>query len=166
MSRLQLAIDQIAFARTYTLRLLDQTKVEDWFRQPPGGITHIAWQVGHLATAEYRLALLRTRGERPEDEQLMSSEFQKAFGAISVPFADPKDYPNQSTIRAVFDRVHKQVLPELAAFTESELDEPALRPHPLFNTKGGVLIWCSQHEFVHAGQIGLLRRQLGYAPVW
>jgi hypothetical protein len=71
MSRLQQAIDQITFARTYTLRLLDQVKEEDWFRQPTAGITHIAWQVGHLATAEFRLGLLRVRGDRPEDEKIM-----------------------------------------------------------------------------------------------
>jgi hypothetical protein len=65
MSRLQLAIEQIAFARNYTIRLLDQTEAADWFRQPPGGITHIAWQVGHLAIAQYRLALERIRGPQP-----------------------------------------------------------------------------------------------------
>jgi hypothetical protein len=35
MSRLQLAIEQIEFARNYTLGLLDQTPAADWFRQPP-----------------------------------------------------------------------------------------------------------------------------------
>lgn len=38
MSRLQLAIEEIVFARNYTLGLLDQTGTEDWFRQPPGGV--------------------------------------------------------------------------------------------------------------------------------
>ena len=28
------------------------------------------------------------------------------------------------------------------------------------------LLWCAHHEMVHAGQIGLLRRYLGFAPVW
>ncbi len=42
MSRLQLAIEQIVFARNYTLSLLDQTPTTEWFRQPPGGISHIA----------------------------------------------------------------------------------------------------------------------------
>jgi len=48
MSRLQLAIEQIVFARNYTIWLLDQTPVTEWFRQPPGGVSHVAWQVGHL----------------------------------------------------------------------------------------------------------------------
>ena len=166
MSKLQLAIDQITFARGYTLRLLDQTKVEDWFRQPPAGVTHIAWQVGHMTMAQYYLALLRTRGERPEDEQLIPLAYRKVFEAKTVPSADPSFYPNQSTIRTVFDRVHAQALRDVASLDERQMDEPTLKPHSLFKTKFGALIWCSQHELVHAGQIGLLRRQLGYAPVW
>src|SRR4051794_231778 len=70
MSRVQLAIDQIVFARTYTFGLLDQTPAADWFRQIPGGISHIGWQVGHLAFAEYRLALWRIRGQQPGDDAL------------------------------------------------------------------------------------------------
>ena len=37
MSRLQLAIEQIVFARNYTIGLLDQTPADEWFRQPPSG---------------------------------------------------------------------------------------------------------------------------------
>ena len=61
MSRLQLAIEQIVFARNYTLGLLDLTKTDDWFRMPQGAVSHVAWQVGHIAYSEYRLALGRPR---------------------------------------------------------------------------------------------------------
>ncbi len=30
-------------------------------------MSHVAWQVGHLAVAEYRLALWRIRGPQPQD---------------------------------------------------------------------------------------------------
>jgi len=166
MSRLQLAIEQIAFARNYTLSLLQETKESDWFRQPPGGITHIAWQVGHLAVGEYWLALVRIRGQRADDEELIPMEFQAPFERHTVPVADPSIYPNQTAIRAVFDRVHEQTLRELTALDEREVDEPILKPHRLVKTKLWSLLWCAQHEAVHAGQIGLLRRQLGYPPVW
>jgi hypothetical protein len=166
MSALQIAIDQIAFIRKYTTRLLDQTKVEDWFRQPPGGVSHIAWQVGHLAMAEYRLALDRIRGPQPQDADLISENFLRLFGRESVPDADPRKYPDQVQIRAVFDRVHEQALRELQSLDENELDRPVLKPHPIATTKHRALMWCAQHEAVHAGQIGLLRRQLGYPPLW
>jgi hypothetical protein len=166
MSALRFALEQIAFARRYTLRLLDQTPAADWFRLPPGGVSHVAWQVGHLAMAEYRLAIDRLRGPRPEDEALISSAFLKTFGRASVPDPDPARYPDAATLRAVFDRVHAQVMAELPNFPEAELSQPVPKPHTIARTKGEALLWCAQHELVHAGQIGLLRRQLGYPPVW
>jgi hypothetical protein len=166
MSRLRLAREQLEFARNYTIRLLDKTDVADWFRQPPGGITHIAWQVGHLAMAEYRLALERIRGSRPPDAELISEDFMQRFARESVPDALAARYPQPAEIRAVFDRVHGQSLRELADLPESELDQPVLKPHPLADTKLWSLLWCAQHEMLHAGQIGLVRRSLGYAPLW
>jgi hypothetical protein len=166
MTRLTLAVDQIASARNYTLRLLDATGPADWLRRPTEGVSHIAWQVGHLAMAEYRLALERLRGPRPEDATLIVEPFLRRFGRESVPDPDPAKNPSPSEIRAVLDRVHQQALRELAMLTDEELDQPSLKPHPLFTTKLGALLWCGQHEMVHAGQIGLLRRLLGYAPLW
>src|SRR5471030_2256661 len=135
MSRLQLAIDQIVFARNYTIGLLDQTPATEWFRQPPGGVSHVAWQVGHLAMAQYRLALERIRGSQPNDADLISEDFLHMFGRDSVPDADSAKHPKQAEIRAVFDRVHEQVLRELHSLDESELDRPVLKPHSLAKTK-------------------------------
>jgi hypothetical protein len=166
VNRLLLSIEQIGFARSYTNNLLDQTPAAEWFRLPPGGISHVAWQVGHLAMAEYRLALERIRGPKPQDAELISEHFLRLFGRESVPDADPARYPSQAEMRAVFDRVHEQALRELRGLDESELDQPVLKPHKLAKTKLWSLLWCAHHEMVHAGQIGLLRRQLGYPPLW
>src|SRR5438067_590093 len=118
MSRLQLAIEQIVFARNYTLGLLEHTPADEWFRLPPGGVSHVGWQVGHLAYAEYRLALWRIRGAQPPDTDLISPEFVRLVGADSVPVADPASYPAPADVRAVFDRVHEQVLRELPGLSE------------------------------------------------
>ena len=164
MSRLQLAVAQLVFARNYTLGLLDQTPADEWFRLPPGGVSHVGWQVGHLAFSEYRLALWRIRGERPGDAELFSPDFKRLFGADSGPQADTT-YP-PAELRAVLDRVHEQVLRELPGLDEAELDQPVPHPHPFATTKLRALLWCAHDEMLHAGQIGLLRRHLGYAPMW
>jgi hypothetical protein len=162
---LQLAVEQITFARGYTVRLLDATDPTDWFRQP-GGVTHLAWQVGHLAMAEYRLALNRIRGPRPGDATLISPEFIELFRRESTPDADVAKYPSVAEIRAVFDRVHVQTLRELGELDEAELEKPVAPPHTVAKTKFWSLLWCAHHETLHAGQIGLLRRQLGRPPLW
>jgi hypothetical protein len=166
MSRLQLAIDQIVFARNYTIGLLDHTASADWFRQPPGGVSHVGWQVGHIAFSQYRLALWRIRGPQPQDDGLFSPDFLSLFGANSVPDANSARYPSPGEVRAVLDSVHKKVLKELPGMSDAELDQPVLQPHPFAKTKLLALLWCAHHEMLHAGQIGLLRRLLGYKPMW
>ncbi len=164
--RLQLAIQEILAARDYTNALLRSVDDRDWYRRPFEGITHIAWQVGHLAIAEYSLALRRIRGEAPSDEQLVPAGFREHFAKGSRPRVAPGENPRPETIRAVFDAVHREVLATLERLDDAELDQPTTQPHRLFNTKLGALLWCSRHEMLHAGQIGLLRRLFGGSPLW
>lgn len=163
--RLSQALEQIRAARSYTLELLGDLNTEEWFAMP-GGVTHIAWQVGHLAMAEYRCCLDRIRGEQPADGELISLAMLTIFGKGSTPDADPLKYPPLDDIRSAFERVHAAALTECAKLKDADLDAPALKPHRLFTTKLGSLQWCARHEMVHAGQIALLRRMLGRKPSW
>jgi hypothetical protein len=162
---LDLARRQIAAARTYTLSLLEGLDDRDWFGIPADSPTHLAWQLGHLAMAEYGLCLFRVRGRRPEDLELMPSRFRKQFSRGSTPDGDAADYLPPAQIRAVFDRIHEQTLRELAECPPAVLDEPCEEPHVAFPTKLGALFFCAHHEMLHAGQIGLLRRLLGKPPI-
>lgn len=164
--RVATVLTNLVFARMYTLRLVDSIPVAEWFRVPPAGVSHVAWQVGHLAMAEYRLVLERVRGARPEEAKLISPEFVATFGRGSVPDADASKYPSPAEIRSVFERVHSRVLADLPNVDDDVLHEPPFTPHPLCKTKIECLHWCTHHEMLHAGQIGLLRRQLGYSPQW
>jgi hypothetical protein len=166
VSRLRDALDRIAFARAYTRGILDTIPPADWFRMPAEGVTHVAWQVGHLATAQYRMCLDRVRGVRPEDEELIPAAFLKSFGRDSVVDPDPAAYPRATEIRATFGRVYDQALAELADFPDYDLDSPILGPHRFVKTKIEALRWCAAHEMVHAGQIALLRRLFGQPPIW
>ena len=49
---------------------------------------------------------------------------------------------------------------------EAELSQPVPHPHAFAKTKVVALLWCAYQEMLHAGQIGLLRRHLGYPPMW
>ena len=165
LANLEIARKQIEFARSYTLTLLQNLDDADWFRRPSAVVTHLAWQIGHLAMAEYGLCLFRIRGRRPEDLDLMSSKFRKQFSRGSQQEPDAANNPPPVEIRAVFDRVHQQALQEMAGDSAALLDEPAEEPRAVFESKLGALFFCSHHELLHAGQIGLLRRLLGKSPV-
>jgi hypothetical protein len=159
------ALAQIAFARGYTQSILAEIDEGQWFAMPPSCPTHVAWQVGHLAMAEYGLCLFRQRGRQEVDLSLMSSSFRKLFSRGSVPVADASSYPPPAEIRATLDRVHAQVLIEAPAFTAEQLAQPVESPYAVEATRLGCLLFCSHHEMLHAGQLGLLRRLLGQAPI-
>jgi hypothetical protein len=163
--RLELAAARIRGAREYTLTLLGDLEPGDWFWNPSPAVTHLAWQVGHLAFAQYGLVLFRQRGRLPIDADLMSGRFRKTFSRGSTPVADPAAYPDIDEIRATFDRVHQQAMLELVAMSADGLDDAVEAPYAVWPTRFGALLFAADHEMLHAGQIGLLRRLMGKAPI-
>lgn len=163
--RLDLALRQIRFAREYTQQLIDDVRGDEWWEMPAEAPTHLAWQIGHLAMAQYGLALFRQRGRAEVDLELMSSRFRKRFSRGTQPEPDRNRYPDIDEIRSVLERVHQQVLTEAPQFSDLSLDEPIDAPYAAYATKFGALLFCSHHEMLHAGQIGLIRRLLGKEPI-
>jgi hypothetical protein len=127
----------------------------------PDGITHLAWQVGHLASAQYGLTIRATRG-KPEAGEVLPGSYFGLFGRGSKPLADPNAYPEPPELMSVFHAINEAHPREIGGFTNAQLDEPSLVESPMFKTKFDALVFCSEHEFSHAGQVGLLRRLLGY----
>lgn len=163
-NRLVIAQRAIESARAYTLTLLEDLNDNDFFWTPPQLDTHIAWQVGHLAYAQYGLALFRIRGRLREDAELMSTRFRKQFAKGSTP-VDRESTLELAEIKASFEAIYQQTIKEFSSINEDALDDPVDPPHAAFATKYGGLIFCAHHEMLHAGQIGLLRRLMGKEPV-
>jgi uncharacterized damage-inducible protein DinB len=164
-NRLAAAVDQLETSRRYTKQFLSDLAPEEWFWHPHGFVTHVAWQVGHLAYVEYGLCLRRVRGRTAADESLISDAFIQPFQKGSTPQAGAERYPSLGEIQHVLDAVHAQTLAELTERSDEELDVPTDPPHPVFKTKLGAVAWCPLHELVHAGQIALLRRLMGKPPL-
>jgi hypothetical protein len=164
-SLLPLVLGQLRFAREYMSSLLVDVPDEEWFRMPLGVPTHLAWQVGHLAMAEYGLCLYRVRGRVSEDTELMPGSFRKAFSRGTTVEVDPGKYPAPAEIRATLARVRAQVEKEAPGFTQELLSAPSEMPYSVFPNKFGGMLFSPQHEMIHAGQIGVLRRAFGLAPI-
>jgi hypothetical protein len=164
MSRLREALDQIDFARRYTRERIATVPLTQWFTIPPNGVTNMAWQVGHLAFAQYRLCLLRLRPRTLDDEALVSERFIETFSRDSDPGAISGQTAEE--IFETFDRVHARVMDEVRDYPDADLDLPPLIPHDLFNTRIASLRYCPLHEMIHCGQIALIRRMLGQKPIW
>lgn len=164
-NRLQTALERLHFSRQYTKNVLQGLAPEEWFWSPSELTTHIGWQVAHLAVAQYNLCLRRLRGRTEADETLMPSDFFERFKIGSVPVAGAANNPSPAEILHTFDAVFQQAVAELGPHSDEELDVPTEPTSPVFQTKLGAIEWCSQHELIHAGQIGLLRRLMGKPPM-
>jgi hypothetical protein len=161
----RVVLGQISFAREYTLATLADFSDDEWYGLPPGMHTHLAWQVGHIAMAEYGLCLFRVRGRQPGDLELMPSKFRKMFSRGSTPDADRSAHPTPREMLAALDTIHRQVLTEAVTFTAEQLNEPTEMPYAGPATKLGAMMFCPLHEGIHQGQIGILRRMLGKPPL-
>ena len=165
--RLAVALRKIEFARNYTMISLEGLSDDDWFwvpENPHEYVTHIAWQVGHIAMSEYGLTLFRQRGRKLEDAELMSGKFRKLFMKGTTPKPDRDAYPAPDEILEVLGKVHQQMRSEIASLEET-LDEESGPPHAAYATKYGALLFAPDHEMLHAGQIGMLRRMMGKPPM-
>jgi DinB superfamily len=162
--RVLTAIERIRSARENTRHLMSDFTADEWFWHPPTFVTHLAWQIGHLAFAQYCHCFWWIRGRRPEDELLLPKQFIELFEMGSVPVAAAGHYPSIEEIKRVFDHVYDWTMDELPTLTDEELEVP-IHPSRPERTKLAGLFWDAEHEFLHAGQIGLLRRLMGKPPV-
>ena len=163
-------IYQLERTRVLSLQMIERVPHHQWFEMP-AGVTHVAWNVGHLAIAEYFLGLVFVRGARESDREILPESYAELFGYGSTAIADSNGYPNPPELLKVLSTVHEAVIQEAKSMTPKDLNEPCVflegefDHHPIFEDKGGALEWLGYHEHVHIGTIGLLRRELGSKPI-
>ncbi|HKQ48856.1 MAG TPA: DinB family protein [Phycisphaerae bacterium] len=164
MSTLDLLIERLQTARKWTCNLLADFEEARWFDPPAPGVGHVAWQVGHLAASQVVLVHVRCFDRTYTDH--LSAAFRDQFGRGSTPVANPAAYPAISDIRAAFDRIHQEAVELISGMSPDELDSPTTgEPHPMFNTRAEAIGMAAMHESFHAGQIALIRRLAGKAPL-
>ncbi len=158
-------VDQMNWARQYSLQLIESIPYELWYVQPAGAATNVAWQVGHLAVSQYGLMLFRQRGRQPEDRKIMPSWLRKQFGRSTNPLALSKTVAEPDKLLDLLSSVHQQSIDEVRQLQPEQLLEPVELPYAAYPIKLGALLFCPIHEAIHTGQIGVLRRMHGLDPL-
>ncbi len=161
----ELTKQRIAFTDKMICEFIEGLEPELWFRMPSEGVTHIAWQVGHITLANYGLGMMRVRGKKAEDAGLLPESYAATFGRGSVPSQDQTIYPSIERMIELYKRVNDKLKEEMETYSLDLLDEPSLPEHPLFKTKFDTLIFLPYHAMMHFGQMGLLRRLSGKPPI-
>ncbi|MEC7352712.1 MAG: DinB family protein [Planctomycetota bacterium] len=163
-------IHQLERTRVLTLQMIERVPHDRWFEMPTG-VTHVAWNIGHIATAEYFLGMAFVRGAREDDAGMIDGSYAGLFGYGSVPQADPGGYPSPDELMRTLEAVHRQLLLETRAMPPEALVEPCrfddawFDHHPFFKEVGEALECVAFHEHIHIGTLGLLRRELGSGPI-
>jgi hypothetical protein len=159
------AIAQIQWARQYSLQLIESIQGSQWYDIPSGQSSHLAWQVGHLAVAQYGLMLFRQRGRAEGDIQLMPGWLRKQFGRGSQPSTSLHGMPSSDELMQHLNAIHHQSINEASQLTVQTLREPCDVPYCVYPIRLGALMMAPVHEGIHAGQIGAIRRGLGLEPI-
>lgn len=156
------------------LRQLNQTRAqseklliafqtpEDWTYQLAPGTNHALWFAGHMAVTD-NMFIGIVAPERVKDMQ----EWEKLFGMGSQPTSDPEHYPPAAEVLDVMRGRRGVLLGLLEEQTEEQLaqstPEGTLDFIPDFASVWEIAI---SHESMHAGQITVIRRALGHAPLF
>lgn len=127
-------------------------------RRPGPESSSMLWVAGHLAQFRCRIA------------RLLGSDREVAWEALFATgsHAMPDDaYPAEDAVLALWSDVSTDVQLRLAAASTEVLNAPPMVRTPSTDgTVGGALVLFAFHEGYHIGQLGYLRKWLGYSPLF
>jgi uncharacterized damage-inducible protein DinB len=115
------------------------------------------WIVGHIT--QTRAGMLSLLGDRASTGwgELFRRGAQKQ---------DPSAYPEPQAIKAKGIELTTQLQAKLAAMTEEELAAPVTAVKlPNVNTVAEALAFFAFHEAYHVGQLGYVKKALGYTSI-
>lgn len=157
--------DQLLSAYDWTqlqLRNSFESIPEDkYLHQPFPGANHALWMMGHLATVDqFMLKLLAGR------DAAIFEQYKTVFFAKSAPTPNAGDYPPIEVVREYF----RTSRAEYRGWLVSLDDERLLAPMPAELQRwapnlGDFLFRLVWHEGMHYGQMTVIRKSLGMAPL-
>jgi hypothetical protein len=146
------------FSHFVLTRYLDDLTDDDLLKRPGPGCNSVAWQLGHLITAECGLLNMIRPGAAPE----LPAGFADRYGKNATHSDDPEKFGTKQEYLALTEKVHTATLAVLADYPAADFALPS--PEPMrkrFPTMGALFQLIASHPLMHAGQFVPLRRALG-----
>jgi hypothetical protein len=130
----------------------------DLLTRPVPQANHIAWQIGHLITAEVGLLSQVPGANSPE----LPAGFDQQHSKDTAGAESPKGFLTKQEYLNLFNRQREHTLTVVAKLSDADLDRPSTgRMAKFAPTIGALLLLISNHTLMHAGQFAVLRRKLG-----
>ena len=161
------AFSSLNLARRLTTAFLDDFgSKSDWLKQSHPGTNHALWITGHLALADNFFA----SKFRPEVDHKPEG-WEDLFWFGSEVTAESQRYPDPTEVRLYFDGRREMLLSVLKELSLAELNQPAPPAEarsPIAGAPniGQAFFFIAYHEGMHSGQLSVIRRGLGYAPLY
>jgi len=135
-------------------KAIADVRPEDWFRTPSNDSNHLMWLLGHVVV--HRGAVLKTLGV----------DWNSSWAGLFAPGAqrvDEAEYPTVDEMRAAWDEMSEQLKAALREAPLEVLGSNAPEGAPSFDKKlSGTVAFYAFHDTYHVGQVGFLRKWLGY----
>jgi hypothetical protein len=130
---------------------------DELLMRPVPDANHIAWQLGHLITAERHLVETSVPGSMPE----LPAGFAERYGRGKPVTDNPADFlPKDEYLRLAKD-IRAATLKTLDRLTPADFDQPIEGRVPPFVKKvGDAFVAVGNHWVLHTGQWVVLRRKL------
>ena len=141
--------------------MFDAISAEDFLHQPFPGANHALWTMGHIGTVD-QYCLQKYAGR----ESALTEQYRSLFFAKSIPSPNSGDYPPIGEVRAFFDESRRAFRDWLASLDDERLAASLPADRQQFGSSlAEVLFRLVWHEGIHYGQLTVLRKSLGQAPI-
>ena len=153
-------VAQLDKSRTFTLGLADDFEGDQLVHQVFEGSNHCLWILGHLAVTDNAVI-----GQIDPAKSIALEGYWGTVGMGSTPVPDASQYPTRDDLLAVLAERRAVLLELVSGLTDADLDRATTGPFADFApTIGELLRMVGWHEVMHAGQLSVVRRSLGFAP--
>ncbi|MFT5524454.1 MAG: hypothetical protein ACI9G1_000994 [Pirellulaceae bacterium] len=136
---------------------------EDLMRRPVPNANHIAWQLGHLITAEHNLNNMVC----PDSMPALPDGFADKHNKEAAGCDDAGAFCTKDEYLKLMEEQRAATLALLDKLSDEELEKTAPEDIQKFGaTVGAVIAGQSGHWMMHAGQWVIVRRQLGKEAIF
>lgn len=148
----------LRMADTVMHGLLGDLSDEDLLVRPVDGANHIAWQLGHLASAEYFLISQVSA----QVQMAIPADWPEKYSKEAATNDDPAYFDTKAAYLKALGAQRQATLDVLKELPPEQLGEPG--PESLkmvVQTVGELFLFQAHHQLMHAGQFTCVRRKLG-----
>ncbi len=159
------ALYGLRWSRGFLEQLVAPFDGDDWFHRVDDNTNHALWIVGHLAIVDNVMA-----GRFAPESKIDEPDGWKDLFWKGSSIQPKESYPPVADVLAFFRERRENFLKVVENLDDEVFSQPGPPkddPSPIAGAPntGETFIFLARHESLHGGQITMIRRALGHAPL-